>query len=192
MLALNRSLGSPCVAATLTVGKADANASPLLPVNVGERQGIFAKHGIDVKIADFTGGSKLMQAMAAGSVDIGLSAGPEMVLVAKGAPVLAVCDSVAPIPFIGIAVPWDSPIQSIAQLKGTKIGISSPGSLTDWLTRELSRTQGWGPGRRHRRRDRRNGSAINIAAGSNHLDRCRYRRDLEHLQHGRARSKRSC
>jgi len=155
-------------AATLTVGKADANASPLLPVNVGDQAGIFAKHGLDVKIADFTGGSKLMQAMAAGSVDIGFSAGPEMAHVAKGAPVLAVCDEMAPIPFIGIAVPWDSPIQTVAQLKGKKIGISSTGSLTNWLALELARTQGWGPdgvtpvaiG---------NGAAANIAAFRDHL-----------------------
>ena len=132
-------------AATLNVGKADANASPILPVNVGDKLGIFAKHGLDLKIADFTGGSKLVQAMVAGSIDIGVAAGPLMALTAKGAPVLAICNDAPPIPFIGIAVPWDSPIHSIDQLKGKKIGISSPGSLTDWLARELARTQGWGP-----------------------------------------------
>lgn len=160
--------GPIAVAATLTVGKADANASPLLPVNVGVQAGIFAKHGLEVKIADFTGGSKLMQAMTAGSVDIGFSAGPEMAHVAKGAPVLAVCDAMAPIPFIGIAVPWDSPVHTMAQLKGKKIGISSAGSLTNWLALELARTQGWGPdgitpvaiG---------NGATANIAAFRDHL-----------------------
>ena len=42
-------------------------------------------------------------------------------------------------------MPWDSPIHTIADLKGTKIGISSAGWLTDWLTRELSKKEGWGP-----------------------------------------------
>jgi len=42
-------------------------------------------------------------------------------------------------------VPYDSPIHSIDQLKGKKIGFSSAGSLTDWLTKELVRKQGWGP-----------------------------------------------
>jgi ABC-type nitrate/sulfonate/bicarbonate transport system substrate-binding protein len=132
-------------ATTLTVGKADANASPIVPINVGDKLGIFTKHGLDLKIVDFSGGSKTIQAMAAGSIDIAISAGPEMALVAKGAPILAVCDAVPPIPFIGIAVPWDSPIHEVAQLKGKKIGISSSGSLTDWLTRQLSRHEGWGP-----------------------------------------------
>lgn len=132
-------------AETLSVGKADSNASPILPVNVGEKLGIFAKHGLDVKIADFTGGSKLVQAMTAGSIDIGIAAGPLMALAAKGAPVVAVCDDAPPIPFIGIAVPWDSPIHSVDELKGKKIGISSAGSLTDWLAQELARERGWGP-----------------------------------------------
>jgi ABC-type nitrate/sulfonate/bicarbonate transport system substrate-binding protein len=135
----------PAGAETINVGKADATASHILPVNVAEQLGIFKKHGLDVKISDFTGGSKLVQAMAAGSVDIGVAAGPLMALVAKGAPILAVCDDAPPILFIGIAVPWDSPIHSVAELKGKKIGISSAGSLTDWLASELARQRGWGP-----------------------------------------------
>jgi NitT/TauT family transport system substrate-binding protein len=131
--------------ATLSVGKADANASPILPVNVADKLGFFKKHGLDVKISNFTGGSKLSQAMVAGSIDIGVGAGTEMAFVAKGAPIIAVCDDAPSIPFIGIAVPWDSPIHTVDELKGKKIGISSTGSLTDWLARELPRVKGWGP-----------------------------------------------
>jgi ABC-type nitrate/sulfonate/bicarbonate transport system substrate-binding protein len=132
-------------AGTLTIGKADANASPILPVNVAEQLGLYKKHGLDVKIVDFTGGSKMSQAVAAGSVDIGVGAGTEMAFIAKGAPMLAVCEAARPIPFIGIAVPWDSPIHAVDQLKGKRIGISSAGSFTDWLARELAHKKGWGP-----------------------------------------------
>jgi len=131
-------------ATTLNVGKASSNASAIIPVNVGDQLGIFARHGLDLKIADFTGGSKLAQAMTAGGIDIGVGAGTEMALIAKGAFMLAICNAAPSIPFIGIAVPWDSPITTVAQLKGAKIGISSPGSLTDWLALELARRQGWG------------------------------------------------
>jgi NitT/TauT family transport system substrate-binding protein len=131
---------------TLTVGKAAPNADPIIPVNVGEQLGIFKKHGLDLKIVDFTGGSRMTQAMAAGGLDIGDGAGTEMALVAKGAPMLAVCETAGPIPFIGIGVPWDSAIKTIDQLKGKKIGYSSAGSLTDWLTKELARKQGWAAG----------------------------------------------
>ncbi len=142
---------------TLSVGKADANASPILPVNVADKLGLFKKHGLDVKIADFTGGSKLSQAMVAGSIDIGVGAGTEMAFVSKGAPIIAVCDAAPPIPFIGIAVPWDSPVHTIDQLKGKKIGISSAGSLTDWLARELGASPGMGAGRRDAGRYRQRG-----------------------------------
>ncbi len=144
-------LGAPALASvtaaaqTLNVGKADASAAHILPVNVAEQLGIFKKHGLDVKISDFTGGSKLVQAMSAGSIDIGVAAGPLMALAAKGAPILAVCDDAPPLFFIGIAVPWNSSIRSVDALKGKKIGISSAGSLTDWLASELARQRGWGP-----------------------------------------------
>src|SRR5579862_1133282 len=129
----------------IVVGKADANSTAFLPVHVGEQLGFFKNHGVELKIADFTGGSKLSQAMTAGSVDLGLGAGTEMALIAKGAPMLAVCNIMSPIVIIGIAVPWDSPIKTIDGLKGKRIGISSAGSLTDWLSKQLMQHQGWGP-----------------------------------------------
>jgi ABC-type nitrate/sulfonate/bicarbonate transport system substrate-binding protein len=141
-------VGLPSIASaqtTLVVGKAAPNADPIIPVNVGEQLGIFKKHGLDLKIVDFTGGSKMATAMAAGSIDIGDGAGTEMALVAKGVPMTGVCESAGPIPFIGIGVPYDSPIHTLDQLKGKQIGFSSAGSLTAWLTEELERKQGWGP-----------------------------------------------
>jgi ABC-type nitrate/sulfonate/bicarbonate transport system substrate-binding protein len=134
-----------CAGTPLTVGKAAPNADPVIPVNIGEQLGIFKKHGLDLKIVDFTGGSKMTQAMAAGALDIGDGAGTEMALIAKGAPMIAICETAGPVPFIGVGVPWDSPIKTIADLKGKKIGYSSAGSLTDWLTKELARHQGWAP-----------------------------------------------
>jgi NitT/TauT family transport system substrate-binding protein len=145
-------------AVTLTVGKASPNAEPIIPINVGDTLGIFKKHGIDLKIVDFTGGSKMAQAMAAGALDIGDGSGTEMALVAKGAPMIGVCESTGPLPFLGIGVPADSPIHSIEQLKGKNIGVSSAGSLTDWLAKELARTQGWGP---------QGVSAVSIGNGAN-------------------------
>ena len=128
---------------TVTVGKADAASTSFLPIHVGDQVGIFKKHGLALKISDFTGGSKLSQAIVAGSIDIGLGAGTEMAFVAKGAPMKAVCDGLSPIPFIGVAVPYDSPVKKLDQLKGKKIGISSAGSLTDWLAKQLNQHEGW-------------------------------------------------
>jgi len=129
---------------TLVVGKAAPNADPIIPVNIGEQLGIFKKHGLDLKIVDFTGGSKMTQAMAAGALDIGDGAGTEMAFVAKGAPMVAVCMSTGPAPFLSIGVPWDSPARSLDDLKGKRIGVSTAGSLTDWLAKDLAHKKGWG------------------------------------------------
>jgi ABC-type nitrate/sulfonate/bicarbonate transport system substrate-binding protein len=130
---------------TLTVGKASANADPIIPVNIGFNVGIFQRHGLDIKIVDFAGGSKMAQAMAAGAIDIGDGAGTELAFAAKGAPMLGICQSASTFPFLGIGLPANSPVKSVADLKGKNMGVSSPGSLTDWLTKQLSTKEGWGP-----------------------------------------------
>jgi len=45
---------------------------------------------------------------------------------------------------LALTVLANSPIKAVADLKGKHIGVTTAGSLTDWLTRELSRQQGWG------------------------------------------------
>ena len=129
---------------TLNIGKANATSDAIIPVNVGDELGIFKKHGLTLKIQDFGGGSKMAQALAAGSIDIGDGAGTEMAFVAKGAPMMTICESTAPAPFLGIGVPWDSAINTLDDLKGKRIGVSSPGSFSEWSGHLLARTKGWG------------------------------------------------
>jgi NitT/TauT family transport system substrate-binding protein len=130
---------------TLIVGKANATSDAIIPVNVGDKLGIFKKHGLTLTIVDFGGGSKMVQALTAGAIDIGDGAGTEMAFVAKGAPMLAVCESTGAAPFLSIGVPWDSPIKTLEDLKGKTIGVSSPGSFSDWSGHQLARKYGWGP-----------------------------------------------
>ena len=129
----------------LTVGKANSTSDAIIPVNVGDKLGIFKKHALDLKIVDFGGGSKMAQGMAAGSIDIGDGAGTEMAFVAKGAPMLSVRETTGPAPFLGVGVPWDSPVTKLKDLKGKVIGVSSPGSFSDWSGHQLARKFGWGP-----------------------------------------------
>jgi NitT/TauT family transport system substrate-binding protein len=129
---------------TLTVGKASPTSDAIIPVNVGDELGIFKKHGLDLTIVELQGGSKMAQAVAAGSVDIGDGAGSEMAFVAKGAPMIAICEDTAPAPFLSVGVPWDSPIKTVDDLKGKKIGVSNSGSFSDWSARQLARKKGWG------------------------------------------------
>ncbi len=137
--------GEAQAADKLHVGKASPTSDVMLPVDIGVETGIFAKHGLDVEITTFSGGAKLHQGMAADAIDIGVGAGPEFALLAKGAEELAICNAVGPARFLGVGVAADSKAQSAADLKGAKIGVSSNGSLTFWLALELARVKGWGP-----------------------------------------------
>jgi ABC-type nitrate/sulfonate/bicarbonate transport system substrate-binding protein len=139
-------LASPGFAADkLTVGKSTAQGFAWLPADVGVAAGIFAKLGLDVELVAFTGGARLHQAFPAGSVDIGLGSGTDLAFLIKGTPEKAVAN-MADLPLdIGINTLDSSGIKTIDDLKGARIGVSSPGSLTDWLARELARSKGWGP-----------------------------------------------
>lgn len=128
---------------TLRVGKAVAENFGYTPLDVGMAQGIFAKHGLDIMVVNFTGGAKIAQAMAAGAVDISLSAGPDMQFVAKGAPEIAIASITESPVFMGLCIGKDSPVKSLDALKAQQIGIASLGSLTEWLVDELNRVKAW-------------------------------------------------
>lgn len=128
---------------TLRVGKAVAQNFGYSPLDIGVAKGIFKSHGLEITLLDFTGGAKIAQAMAAGSVDISLSAGPDMQFVAKGAPEIAVASITESPVFMGLCISKDSPIHTIDDLKGQQVGVASRGSLTWWLIDELNRVKGW-------------------------------------------------
>jgi NitT/TauT family transport system substrate-binding protein len=128
----------------LRVGKSIGASFTYVPLDVGVSQGIFQKQGIDIEISDFGGAARQTQAMTAGSVDIGLGSATAMAQIVKGVPMIAVGVIANTVANIGILVSANSPIKTLADLKGKKIGITTAGSLTDWMLRELNWSQGWG------------------------------------------------
>lgn len=137
-------LASSASAETVRVGKAGATAFSFVPVDVGIEAGIFKKNGLDLTVSSFGGEGKVQQAMAADGVDIGLSSGPGLVFVAKGAPVKGIAAMAGPPLLFAVVANGDGPVKSAADLKGKKVGISGFGSVTNWLVTEISRKEGWG------------------------------------------------
>jgi NitT/TauT family transport system substrate-binding protein len=129
----------------LRVGKSVGTSWTFTPLDVGMHEGLFAKYGIEVELANFGGDAKLQQALVSESMDIGVGSGPSMAFVVKGAPVIAVAAFAGPPNNIGVVVAADSPIKQVADLKGKLMAISTTGSLTEWLTKRLSTHEGWGP-----------------------------------------------
>src|SRR5579864_3888925 len=104
----------------VTVGKSQGFIWDFLPADVGIASGIFAKYGLDIKISALGGDSKVQQAMAAGSIDFGLG----MAFAAKGSPALAIAAIEGAPRDICVIVGADSPIRTIADLKGKIVTVS--------------------------------------------------------------------
>src|SRR5215831_18562048 len=128
----------------LRVGKAVPEAFSFVPLDIGMKQGIFAKNGIEVESIAFAGDAKMQQAMAADSLDIALGSGPAMAFIVKGSPIKGVAAMAGPPLLLAIVVRPDGP-KTVTDLKGKKVSVSTAGSLTYWLVSETARRQGWGP-----------------------------------------------
>jgi ABC-type nitrate/sulfonate/bicarbonate transport system substrate-binding protein len=130
----------------IRVGKSVTQPFAFSPVEIGTEEGIWAKHGLDVDTVIFAGDAKLQQGLVAGAVDVGLGSGPAMGFLAKGVPAKAVAALANEPLSMGLVVGASSNIRDPKDLKGAKIGVTTAGSLSYWLVRELSRQMGWGPG----------------------------------------------
>jgi ABC-type nitrate/sulfonate/bicarbonate transport system substrate-binding protein len=68
-----------------------------------------------------------------------------MAFAVKGAPIVAVAAFANEPRNIGVTVAANSPIKTVADLKGKLLAISTTGSLTEWLTKRIGTAEGWGP-----------------------------------------------
>ncbi len=128
----------------VALGKAVPNSFAFGATEVGIEAKIFEGEGLEIEVTSFRGDAQLQQALAAGSVDVGLGSGPGLGFRAKGAPAIGVAAMYGPPANLALVLPFNTPVKTIGDLKGKRIGVTTAGSLTDWLVRELSRQQGWG------------------------------------------------
>jgi NitT/TauT family transport system substrate-binding protein len=138
------SLVSPAVAAEkLRVGKAVPFAWTFTPLDVGIQMGIFAKHGLDIEASAFGGDAKLQQALAADSLDMGIGSGPGMAFLAKGVPAKAVAAMYGVPRNMAVMADYNKPIRTVDDLRGKKLGVTTVGSLTDWIGKRINSQKGW-------------------------------------------------
>src|SRR5215470_15921891 len=100
--------------------------------DVGQRAGIFKKHGLTLDILYTQGSGETQQAVFAGSVDIGVSVGVMGALAgyAKGASLRIIGNETAGAGDLYWYVKNDSPIKTIKDFDGKTIAFSTVGSST--------------------------------------------------------------
>ena len=128
----------------LRIGTPEAVGFNFYMLDAGIDLGIFRKYDLDIERIDVEGGAKLHQAMAAGSLDIALGGGTDLLFVAKGSPEKAVAVLGTAPANLAVLVRGDSPIKTIEDLKGKKVAATTVGSLTSWFAQEIARREGWG------------------------------------------------
>ena len=99
---------------------------------IGQRAGIFKKHGLELEIVYTQGAGETQQAVISGSVDIGIAAGIMGVLSAysKGAPVGVIGAETTGAKDLYWYVKADSPIKSLKDTDDKVIAYSTNGSST--------------------------------------------------------------
>lgn len=97
---------------------------------MGNRSGIFKKHGLDVEILYTQGGAETQQAVLSRSVDIGVAAGTlgALGVASKGAPIRIIGGESTGAGELYWYVPTASPIKTVADMAGHTVGYSTIGS----------------------------------------------------------------
>ncbi len=132
----------------LTLGVGGKSLLYYLPLTLAERLGYFKEQGLDVTITDFGGGAKALQSLVGGSADVVTGAYEHTIrMQAKGQDVRAVME-LGRFPGIVLAVKKDraAQVKSYRDLKGMKVGVTAPGSSTNFFLNALIAREGLKPG----------------------------------------------
>jgi NitT/TauT family transport system substrate-binding protein len=115
-----------------------------LPVFVALRMGFFTEVGLAVEPAYFRGGGEVVRAITTRSVDIGATPAASAVLIAaaRGEPIKILSGGTAPLVGIVWIVAADSPVKTIRDLRGRKVGFSSPGSVSHVALQNILKEEG--------------------------------------------------
>ena len=97
---------------------------------LGERGGIFKKHGLKLEILYTQGGAESIQAVIAGSMEIATGVGVSAAIgtYSKGAPIRVIGNEMIGSPDLYWYVLPGSPVRTVADMKGKTVGYSVAGS----------------------------------------------------------------
>ncbi len=145
--ALLLSSGLALAQSKVTVAIGGAACLCYLPTMLAEALGEFKKAGVEVNVVQFKGGSELLKAVMGGSADVASGYFDHCVnLAAKGQHLQAfvVYDRFPGIALV-VSPKHTNEIKSVKDLANKKVGVSAPGSSTDFFLKYLSSKNGVDP-----------------------------------------------
>lgn len=131
-----------------------------LPLTITERLGYFKDEGLNVRISDFPGGTRSLEAVVGGSADV-VSGSYEHTINMQSKKIdfqAFVLSGAAPQITVAIASKLAAKYKSPKDLKGLKVGVSAPGSSTNMVVNYLLAKGGLKP---------TDVSIVGIGAGAN-------------------------
>jgi len=131
-----------------------------LPLTITERLGYFKDEGLNVRISDFAGGTRSLEAVVGGSADV-VSGSYEHTINMQARKInfqAFVLSGSAPQITVAISSKLAAKYKSPKDLKGLKVGVSAPGSSTNMVVNYLLSKGGLKP---------TDVSIIGIGAGAN-------------------------
>jgi NitT/TauT family transport system substrate-binding protein len=118
-----------------------------LPLTLTERLGYFKDAGLNVEVTDFGSGTKSLQALVGGNVDATAGSFDHTIqMQAKGQPILAVVETGRyPGIVLGLVTSKKLDYHGPKDLKGLKIGVTAPGSQTNFMVNYILTKNGMKP-----------------------------------------------
>src|SRR5580692_6134195 len=115
---------------TLKIAEPQKGAWDAGVAEIGQRGGIFKKHGLDLDILYTAAGPESIQAVIGGSIDIATASGVSAAIgtFAKGAPIRIFSGEMTGAPDLYWFVPADSPVHTVQDMNGKTVAFSAVGS----------------------------------------------------------------
>jgi NitT/TauT family transport system substrate-binding protein len=110
----------------------------------GQERGFFAAEGIEFELLWTDGGSDILQAVASGSVDVGIGTGVMGIIgaYAKNAPIAIIANEFVGSSDLYYFVPADSPVKNFKDLDGKSIAVARLGSSSESVGGMLAKQAG--------------------------------------------------
>jgi NitT/TauT family transport system substrate-binding protein len=131
----------------VTIAVGGKTALFCLPLTIAEQLKYFSDEGLDVELLDHAGGSLAQQSMLQGRADVAVGGLEHPILLRqRGYSCRAFAFlGRAPQVVFGVSPRVQPDVKALAQLKGHRVGVSAPDSLTHWFAQMVVARHGLSP-----------------------------------------------